>query len=155
VTAPFPDDELAGEYRVVDFEELISQPCTRVVVRDLQSEPTAFAEAVERSGLQGVTYNVGWTSWLDITPDGVNKATALERLRVRLGIDLADTVAVGDGSNDVDMLRWAGRGIAMGQADDAVKAAADEVTAPVWEDGAALVLEALLPVPSGREGRAP
>lgn len=144
VTAPFPADELAGEYRVVDFDELVAEPCTRVVVRDLESEPRAFADAVERSGLQGVTYNVGWTSWLDITPDGINKSTALEKLRVRLGVDPADTLAIGDGSNDIEMLRWAGRGIAMGQADDTVKAAADEVTAPVWEDGAALVLEALL-----------
>lgn len=144
VTAPFPADELAGEYKVVEFEELISEPCTRVVVRDLMSEPVAFADAVERSGLQGVTYNVGWTSWLDITPDGVNKATALEVLRVRFGIEPADTLAIGDGSNDVEMLRWAGRGIAMGQAPDLVRAAADEVTAPVWQDGVAVVLEALL-----------
>lgn len=144
VSAPFPADELAGQYRVVGFDELVAEPCTRVVVRDLESEPRAFAEAVERSGLQGVTYNVGWTSWLDITPDGVTKATALEKLRVRLGVDPADTLAVGDGSNDIEMLRWAGRGVAMGQADDAVKASADEVTAPVWEDGVALVLEALL-----------
>lgn len=144
VTAPFPADELAGEYEVVDFDELIAQPCTRVVVRDLASEPVAFAEAVERSGMKGVTYNVGWTSWLDITPDGISKATALERLRLRLGVASADTVAVGDGSNDIEMLRWAARGVAMGQAEDAVRAAADEVTAAVWDDGAALVLESLL-----------
>lgn len=144
VTGPFPADELAGEYRVVDFDELVAEPCTRVVVRDLESEPRAFADAVERSGLQGVTYNVGWTSWLDITPDGVNKSTALEKLRVRLGVDPADTLAIGDGSNDIEMLRWAGRGVAMGQAEDSVKESADEVTAPVWEDGVALVLEALL-----------
>ncbi len=144
VTAPFPADELTGEYTVVPFDELFAEPCTRVVVRDVASEPAAFAAAVERAGLQGVTYNVGWTSWLDITPDGISKATALERLRVAFGVDADRTVAIGDGSNDVEMLRWAARGVAMGQAEPAVRAAADEVTAAVDDDGAALVLESLL-----------
>lgn len=144
VTAPFPPDELSGEHHVVTFDELVSQPCTRVVVRDLASEPAAFAAAVEKAGLRGVTYNVGWTSWLDITPDGISKATALERLRRRLEVDPDRTVAIGDGSNDIEMLRWAARGVAMGQAQDAVRAAADEVTATVFDDGAALVLESLL-----------
>lgn len=144
VTAPFPADELTGEHTVVPFDELFAEPCTRVVVRDVATEPAAFAAAVERAGLQGVTYNVGWTSWLDITPDGITKATALERLRVAFGVDADRTVAIGDGSNDVEMLRWAARGVAMGQAEPAVRAAADEVTAAVGDDGAALVLESLL-----------
>lgn len=144
VSAPFPDDELIGEQHIVEFEELLAQPCTRVVVRDLDSEPAAFAAAVDRAGLNGVTYNVGWTSWLDITPDGISKATALERLRLQFGVGRGDTVAIGDGSNDIEMLRWAGRGVAMGQASELVQAAADEVTEPVWLDGAALVLESLL-----------
>lgn len=144
VTAPFPADELTGEHTVVPFDELFAEPCTRVVVRDVASEPAAFAAAVEQAGLQGVTYNVGWTSWLDITPDGISKATALERLRLRFGVDADRTVAIGDGSNDVEMLRWAARGVAMGQAEPAVRAAADEVTTSVEDDGAALVLESLL-----------
>ena len=51
---------------------------------------------------------------------------------------------MGDGRNDVEMLAWAGRGVAMGQAVPEVQAAADEVTASVDEDGVALVLENLL-----------
>lgn len=53
-------------------------------------------------------------------------------------------MAVGDGRNDIEMLTWAGRGIAMGQAPDEVLAVADEVTASVLDDGAALVLRGLL-----------
>lgn len=63
---------------------------------------------------------------------------------MRLGTDQANTVAVGDGRNDIEMLTWAGRGIAMGQAPDEVLAVADEVTASVLDDGAALVLRGLL-----------
>jgi hypothetical protein len=44
-----------------------------------------FLAVVEQMGLHKVSYNVGWTAWLDIAPDGVNKATALERVRDLLG----------------------------------------------------------------------
>lgn len=91
-----------------------------------------------------MTYSVGWTAWLDIAAEGVTKASALEALRRKLGTDPANTVAVGDGRNDIEMLTWAARGVAMGQAADEVIAAADEVTASVLDDGAALVLRGLL-----------
>ena len=91
-------------------------------------------------GLHKVTYNVGWTAWLDIAPDGVNKATALERVREWLDIPRSRVIAVGDGRNDIDMLRWAsveGRGVAMGQAPDEVLAVSNEVTLSDLEDGIA------------------
>mgnify|MGYP001756842431 FL=1 len=59
-----------------------------------------------------------------------------------------DTVAVGDGRNDIEMLRWAGRGVAMGQAVEEVVAAADEVTGHVDEHGLATVLRSLLEEPA-------
>ncbi len=71
----------------------------------------------------------------------------MERVRQQLGIPAARLVAVGDGRNDIDMLHWAaaeGVGVAMGQAPDEVKAAANAVTLPVDDDGLALYLEALL-----------
>ena len=46
-------------------------------------------------------------------------------------------LAIGDGRNDIEMLQWAGRGVAMGQAVEPVIAAADDVTGTVYEDGAA------------------
>jgi hydroxymethylpyrimidine pyrophosphatase-like HAD family hydrolase len=49
-------------------------------------------------------------------------------------------LAIGDGRNDVEMLRWAGRGVAMGQAVEEVRAAADAVTATVQDDGVAVEL---------------
>ena len=58
-------------------------------------------------GLHKVSYNVGWTAWLDIAPDGVNKATGLERVRDELGIPRSRVLAIGDGRNDIDMLEWA------------------------------------------------
>ncbi|MCW2830447.1 MAG: haloacid dehalogenase, partial [Aeromicrobium sp.] len=46
-----------------------------------------------------------------------------------------DVLAVGDGNNDLEMLAWAGRGVAMGHAPDRLIAAADAVTGPIADDG--------------------
>ncbi|WP_159792616.1 HAD family hydrolase [Puerhibacterium puerhi] len=141
----FPDGELDGEHSVVDFEELAAGgEVTRVVVRSPDATSTDFHRLVERLGLDDVTYAVGWTAWMDIAPQGVTKATALDHVRERLGVEPACTLAVGDGHNDVEMLRWAARGVAMGHADEAVRAVADEVTGTIEEDGAATVLRSLL-----------
>jgi hydroxymethylpyrimidine pyrophosphatase-like HAD family hydrolase len=144
VSAPFPTDELQGEHRVVSFEELCSEPVTRVVMRDPHGTPQEFHALVERVGLHEVSYAVGWSAWLDLSPGGVSKGTALEELRRTLGVEPFATVAIGDGNNDLEMLRWAARGVAMGHAADAVRAAADEVTGTIDDDGALEVLRSLL-----------
>ncbi|MBM6401695.1 HAD family hydrolase [Phycicoccus sonneratiae] len=143
VSAPFPDGELDGEPRVVPFEELMAEPVTRLTIRDPDSTSEDFDARTERIGLHGVEYAVGWSAWLDITPEGVSKAAALEGVRRRLGVEPAATVAVGDQRNDLEMLRWAARGVAMDNAPDEVKAAADEVTGHVDDDGLVAVLRSL------------
>jgi len=65
-------------------------------------------------------------------------------VRQHLGVQPHATVAIGDGGNDVQMLRWAARGVAMGHAPEAVRAAADEVTGGIEDDGALAVLRSLL-----------
>ena len=62
-----------------------------------------------------------------------------------LDVPATETLAVGDGRNDLEMFAWAGRSVAMGQAAPEVLAAATDVTEPVERDGLALVLEALIP----------
>jgi Cof subfamily protein (haloacid dehalogenase superfamily) len=145
LTAPFPEHELSGELLIVPFAELLHRPATRVIVRSTEHTPQDFIDLVEKVGLHGVSYAVGWTAWLDLAPDGVNKASALERVRRALDVPVECTLAVGDGRNDLEMFAWAGRSVAMGQAVPEVIAAADEVTAPVTEDGLALVLRAVAP----------
>lgn len=70
-----------------------------------------------------------------------SKGQALAFLARKLGVSQAETMAIGDQDNDVDMVAWAGLGIAMGNASAAVKAAANHVTATIAEDGAALAIE--------------
>ena len=144
VSAPFPDGELGGDQVVVDWEELVALPATRVTLRRPDASSEEFMEQVERAGLHEVSYAVGWTAWLDINPEGVSKGSALELVRRTLHVEPGDTVAVGDQRNDIEMLTWAARGVAMGQAPDEVKAVADEVTGTVDEDGLVPVLRSLL-----------
>ncbi len=132
--------------REVAFEELLDQRATRVVVTSLQHGLDEFFEIVDRMGLHHVSYAIGWTAWLDIAPDGVNKATALERVRGWLDVPNDRVLAVGDGRNDLEMFAWAGaagRSIAMGQAPDEVKRAARELGGSIDEAGLAGVLDSL------------
>ena len=77
----------------------------------------------------------------DFLPPDHNKGYALTWLAHHYGIDLAETLAIGDNSNDLDMLQTAGLGIAMQNASDIVKAGADVVTGSNAEDGVAEALE--------------
>lgn len=141
----FPMGELSGEHSIVSFEELCETAASRVTVRDPEKTAGDFHELVERSGLHGVSYAVGWTAWLDISPEGVSKASALDVVRQRLRVDEHATLAAGDGHNDIEMLAWAEYGIAMGDADEATRAAADYVTGTVREDGLVPVLRSFAP----------
>ncbi|MCU1435040.1 MAG: family hydrolase [Pseudarthrobacter sp.] len=143
-TERFHDASFGVESIPVDFHTLLEATAVRLVVFSTENTPEEFSETIQQIGLAGVTYSVGWTAWLDIAAAGVTKASALERLRGTLGIESHQTVAIGDGRNDIEMLGWAGRGVAMGQAPEEVIAAANEVTASVFDDGAAHVLRSLL-----------
>jgi hydroxymethylpyrimidine pyrophosphatase-like HAD family hydrolase len=70
----------------------------------------------------------------------VAKSTGLKVALAQYDLDPAGLVAIGDGRNDIEMLTYAGLGIAMESAPDEVKAAADEVTKSVEDDGVAAVL---------------
>jgi len=140
----FPPGELTGRHEVVDIEDLWSDHVTRLVVRSPGHTSEEFRELVHRMGLENVTYAIGWTAWMDIAPKGVTKASALEAVRRRIGVEPSRTVAIGDGSNDLEMIDWAARGVAMGHAPQDVREIADEVTGTIEDDGAVDVLRSLL-----------
>lgn len=145
-TGWFPDGALDIETQQVRFDELLTTVATRVVVIAPGHDAEDFRQAIEDLGLHQVSYAVGWTNWLDIAPDGINKSTALERIRQNLGFPRNRVMAVGDGRNDIEMLRWAaehGRAVAMGQAPPEVVEHANEVTKPDVDDGVAWALRTL------------
>jgi len=142
-TAGFQDASFGVEAIESDLDELMGLEAVRVVVHVPDLSPQEFSQVIAEAAVHGVEYSIGWTAWLDMAAPGISKASALETLRERLAIDAAHTVAVGDGFNDVEMLTWAGVGVAMGQAPQGVKDVADVVTDSIYEDGTVLVLEQL------------
>lgn len=140
LTARFPPGELPGETAVTELAELVSQPASRVIIRDPAATPEEFMRLAAELDLPNADHSVGWTAWLDLTPVGVTKASGLRYVCDVLGLAAADVLAIGDGRNDIEMLRWAGRGVAVGQAAQEVRDAADAVTAAAEDDGVALEL---------------
>jgi hydroxymethylpyrimidine pyrophosphatase-like HAD family hydrolase len=145
VSDHFPVGELSGEMILTDVDELVAGPVSRVIIRDPTATADDFVELASRLGLHGTDYVVGWTAWLDLAPVGVTKASGLAIVADKLAVDQADVLAIGDGRNDVEMLQWAGRGVAMGQSIEEVQAAADAVTDSVYDDGAASELARWFP----------
>lgn len=137
VNRHFPEGELDGEMILTPIEEMIASEVSRVIIRDPDSTSEDFVSLADKLGLQGTNYFIGWTAWLDLAPEGISKASGLAEIADRLGVDRADVLAIGDGRNDIEMLEWAGRGVAMGQAPDEVKAIADDVAPSVYDDGCA------------------
>ncbi|PQZ90213.1 HAD family hydrolase [Arthrobacter sp. MYb227] len=146
-TERFQDASFGVVAKPVTFDQMLEATAVRLVVFSTDATADDFGEAVKTLGLSGVTYSVGWTAWLDIAAEGITKASGLEILREKLGYEVSQTIAVGDGRNDIEMLAWAGRGVAMGQAPHEVKAVADEITAGVDDDGLASVLRSVLDEP--------
>lgn len=89
----------------------------------------------------GVRVFKSQADYLEMVVDGVGKGPALAEVCQMLDIGRESVMAVGDAENDVDMLKWAGFGVAMGQAPDAVKQAARVVTEPIDQEGAARAIE--------------
>jgi hydroxymethylpyrimidine pyrophosphatase-like HAD family hydrolase len=137
VSAAFPEGELYGDAVHESLESLRSRPVSRVIVRDPNANEAEFIELAHRLGLHGVSYFVGWSNWLDIAPEGVDKAAGLDVVCEQYGVRPVDVLAIGDGYNDVEMLRWAGRGVALGDAHPEVQVHADHVTATFADGGTA------------------
>lgn len=81
---------------------------------------------------------------LEINKKGVSKKSALIEVATLLDIDQSEVVAMGDSLNDLEMIKWAGLGVAMGNGEDPVKAVADHITGTNDEHGVAQVIQLLL-----------
>ncbi len=104
----------------------------------------AFVSDEGRALLDSVLDECNITSWspigIDIVPKGGGKSVGIEKFLEAEGIGRAQTMAFGDGENDIDMLRCVQVGVAMGNSGDEVKKAADYVTSDIDDDGVANAL---------------
>lgn len=128
---------------MVPLDELIAQPAIKLLVRN---EPLTSAQIFDLvapripADLAHVTFSVP-DGLIEVAAPGVTKARGVQFLASRIGAGPRDVVAFGDMPNDIEMLQWAGLGVAMENARPEVKAAADEVTLSNNEGGIAAVLE--------------
>jgi hypothetical protein len=129
--------------RVADALELLDSPAAKLLMRHEGHEIEAILAVAREVAGDGATVVLSGDQAVEVTAVGVNKAAGLAELAEELGIEADQVVAFGDYPNDVPMLAWAGRGVAVANAHAEVLAIADEVTASNDEDGVALVLEQL------------
>lgn len=116
--------------------------------RDLDKVQAIFANPDERKeawerlkALEGIEASGAFTNNIEVNAAGVHKGVALIYLGERLGIKLEEMLAFGDGSNDIKMLETAGTGVAMENAAEIVKEAADAIALSNDEDGVAQYIE--------------
>jgi Cof subfamily protein (haloacid dehalogenase superfamily) len=153
---PFPSYALGDQNFETPLDELMHHPVSRVVVLSPEHDVDEFLGLISKIGLASVSYAIGYTAWLDISPQGVTKASALEVQRQRLNIPTNQVLVMGDGRNDIEMFQWAkdggGMAFAMGQAPEEVQLAATDVTSSVTDDGVARVLAGLEGILFSRQG---
>ncbi|AWN22614.1 hydrolase [Deinococcus irradiatisoli] len=119
-------------------------PVLKVMARSTRRSPPALAELINAECGDDLHASLSGAPFAEIAARGVNKSAALARLCAALNVAPDEVIAFGDAPNDLPLLSWAGRGVAVANAVDEVKALADEVTLGHDEDGVAAVLERLL-----------
>lgn len=131
--------------RIGPIRAFLDQPVTKLIVRFRRGAAAGTAAAVqELVGDRALVTHSTDESFLELSHPEVHKAATVERLLIGHGIAAEEVVAFGDMPNDLELIRWAGLGVAVANADDRVLAAADEITASNEDDGVALVIERIL-----------
>lgn len=124
--------------------EVLSARSLKLVLRDWAARPEDLLATARELAVPGTHATTSGAPFLEVGAVGVTKASALEKFCRARGIDRSEVVVFGDNINDVEMLRWAGLGVAMGNAEPEARAAADHVTLHNDADGVAVVVEELL-----------
>lgn len=124
--------------------KVLSTPSLKLAVRHRHVGEDVLLAVARDLAVPGVHPSTSGAPFLEVAAGGVTKASGMALMCELLGLRREDVVAFGDNLNDVELLEWAGHGVAMGNALPEAKAAADEVTASNDDDGLALVVERLL-----------
>lgn len=140
------------QMQVVERDELAETPNIKLVARHPVLTARELLAEFATLRLPGLRSTSSGAPFLEVSGDGIGKAYGLARLAEHLGIGADRVVALGDGLNDLDMLAWAGHGVAVANAEPELLAAADRVVPGCDEDGFAAVLEAVV---AARDARSP
>ncbi|WP_045523325.1 Cof-type HAD-IIB family hydrolase [Neobacillus niacini] len=130
------------EIKVVDsFIDAVTEPVVKVL---MLKEPSILAKVekkLQKEFAESLSIMRSKQFFLEFTEAGVTKGTSLNSLIQQLGISRDEVIAIGDSNNDLSMIQFAGLGVAMGNASEAIKAQADFVTDTNMNDGVAKVVE--------------
>ncbi|MDL2256553.1 Cof-type HAD-IIB family hydrolase [Parabacteroides sp. OttesenSCG-928-G06] len=141
------EDSIWMNYRNEDVEtvfDLLHFPAPPLrdlseVAGDSVYQVIAFFREAQQERIMSVMPGAEATRWnylfSDVVPRGSSKAVGIDKMLEHFGIALEDTMAFGDGGNDIEMLQHVALGVAMGNAEEEVKAVADYVTDSVDNDG--------------------
>lgn len=143
ITREYNPDAWDDRFGVVDVDELIAQPATKLLVRCGSLTSAQMFERIApvvNAADAHVTYSMD-EGLIEISCPGVNKAASVAVLAQHYGVSAEDVIAFGDMPNDLEMLTWAGRGVAMGNASPVLAQAADEIADTNDNDGVAKILE--------------
>ncbi|MEV5389217.1 HAD family hydrolase [Nocardia farcinica] len=136
-----------GPVQLVRLDEIADAASTRLAVHWPGRTANELSTVLSDLRIPGVRCWIDPAeTFADLTADDVSKASAAESIRVDFGVAVDNTMAIGDGLNDLELLRWAGLGVAMGQAPLRVQNAADMVCAAFEDDGVASALNEWLGV---------
>ncbi|MCL5774567.1 MAG: Cof-type HAD-IIB family hydrolase [Firmicutes bacterium] len=117
------------------------EPTKLIVISENVSLLDEVGEIIRNQTNGKLNITKSFPTYLEVVNREASKGKALEMMAAILKIEPEEVMAVGDSFNDIDMLEWAGLGIAMGNAPGEVKEAANYITASFEEDGVALALE--------------
>lgn len=122
-------------------EELTSAPAVKLLARSTTADPDEFLQLVSGTlGDLATATRSSSSALVEISAAGVTKAAGLAWLCEREGVTADQVLAFGDMPNDIPLLTWAGRAVAMGNAHPAVAKVADDITLSNDEDGVAAYL---------------
>ena len=134
----YTDERTDEVFRLLNFPQPPTLPLREAATGDI-FQLVAFFTKEQEKAIMAVMPHCEATRWnplfSDVIPKGSSKQVGVDKMLDYFGISLDESMAFGDGGNDVLMLKHVGIGVAMGNADDEVKRAADYVTDSVDEDG--------------------
>jgi Cof subfamily protein (haloacid dehalogenase superfamily) len=126
---------------VADLKQVITTPPIKGMIVHPPHEIQAMAARLQTAVGDRLNVFHSLDILIEITSPNVSKGQALETLAVHYGLLQNEVMAIGDQDNDVEMIAWAGLGVAMGNASPKAKAAADHIAPPLEEEGAVWAIE--------------
>ncbi|WP_027340076.1 Cof-type HAD-IIB family hydrolase [Halonatronum saccharophilum] len=125
-----------------DLETFLDIPSTKMLVVELDEDKSKelLAEFKENFG-EHLHITPSKPIFVEVMGKGVSKGSTIARLAQRYGIKQEEVIAIGDSSNDLEMVEYAGLGVAVDNARDSLKEKADYITKANFEDGVAYVIE--------------